>query len=141
MWGCKAAVCGVAFPSEGACVSEVSPVRRRPRRSARASRLATEDSDWDSEMDDDELDEEEGGGGRGGGRGGGASGKEKKKVGRPIAYKGDPDAPGLNEEDRRRIKRCASPLVLRAASSFHWQQGSTMVGSCDRAALTVQWGA
>ncbi|KAK9840565.1 hypothetical protein WJX81_001658 [Elliptochloris bilobata] len=73
----------------------------RPRRSARASRLATEDSDWDSDMDDEELDEEEGGG-RGGGRSGG---KEKKKVGRPIAYKGDPDAPGLTEEDRRRIKR------------------------------------
>ena len=58
-------------------------------------------------MDDEELDEEEGVGGRGGVRGGGGSGREKKKVGRPIAYKGDPDAPGLNEEDRRRIKRCA----------------------------------
>lgn len=109
---CKAATFGVAYPQKGARPAERSPARRRPRRSARASRLATEDSDWDSEMDDDELDEEEGGGGRGGGRGGGASGKEKKKVGRPIAYKGDPDAPGLTEEDRRRIKRCASPFYF-----------------------------
>ena len=105
---CEAAVCEVECLSKYARPDELLPARRRPRRSARASRLAAEDSDWDSEMDDDELDEEEGGGRRGGGRGGGASGKEKKKVGRPIAYKGDPDAPGLNEEDRRRIKRCAS---------------------------------
>ena len=31
--------------------------------------------------------------------------KEKKKVGRPIAYKGDPNAPELTEQERRRIKR------------------------------------
>lgn len=32
-------------------------------------------------------------------------GKQKKKVGRPIAYKGDPSAPNLTEVERRRIKR------------------------------------
>jgi uncharacterized membrane-anchored protein YhcB (DUF1043 family) len=32
-------------------------------------------------------------------------GKEKKKVGRPIAYRGDPNAPELTDAERRRIKR------------------------------------
>ena len=32
-------------------------------------------------------------------------GKEKKKVGRPIAYRGDPNAPELTDQERRRIKR------------------------------------
>ena len=32
--------------------------------------------------------------------------KEKKKVGRPIAYKGDINSPHLSESERRRIKRC-----------------------------------
>eukprot|EP00884_Botryococcus_braunii_P021449 jgi/Botrbrau1/7989/Bobra.384_2s0017.1 len=31
--------------------------------------------------------------------------KERKKVGRPIAYKGDPNSPALTEEERRRVKR------------------------------------
>lgn len=31
--------------------------------------------------------------------------KEKKKVGRPIAYRGDPNSPDLTEPERRRIKR------------------------------------
>lgn len=31
--------------------------------------------------------------------------KNKKKVGRPIAYKGDPNAPNLTEAERRRVKR------------------------------------
>ena len=31
--------------------------------------------------------------------------KRMKKVGRPIAYKGDPNAPNLTEAERRRIKR------------------------------------
>ena len=31
--------------------------------------------------------------------------KRRKKVGRPIAYKGDPNASNLTEADRRRIKR------------------------------------
>lgn len=35
----------------------------------------------------------------------GRKGKEKKKVGRPIAYRGDPNAPELTEQERRRIKR------------------------------------
>ena len=29
----------------------------------------------------------------------------RKKVGRPIAYKGDPNSPHLTEDERRRIKR------------------------------------
>jgi hypothetical protein len=29
----------------------------------------------------------------------------KKKVGRPIAYTGDPNDPNLKEEDRRRVRR------------------------------------
>jgi hypothetical protein len=31
--------------------------------------------------------------------------KERKKVGRPIAYKGDPNSPHLTEDERRRVKR------------------------------------
>lgn len=31
--------------------------------------------------------------------------QEKKKVGRPIAYVGDPDDPNLTPEQRRRVKR------------------------------------
>jgi hypothetical protein len=31
--------------------------------------------------------------------------KEKRKVGRPIAYCGDPDSPDLTPSERRRIKR------------------------------------
>lgn len=31
--------------------------------------------------------------------------KEKKKVGRPIAYTGDPNDPSLTEAERRRVKR------------------------------------
>ncbi len=34
-----------------------------------------------------------------------AQGKDKKKVGRPITYKGDPEAADLTEDERRRIKR------------------------------------
>lgn len=33
--------------------------------------------------------------------------KEKKKVGRPITYKGDINSKDLTEAERRRIKRCA----------------------------------
>jgi hypothetical protein len=32
-------------------------------------------------------------------------GKERRRVGRPVAYRGDPDAPELTEKERRRIKR------------------------------------
>ena len=31
--------------------------------------------------------------------------QQKKKVGRPITYNGDPNAPELNEAERRRVKR------------------------------------
>ena len=31
--------------------------------------------------------------------------KEKRKVGRPIIYSGDPDAPNLTPQERRRIRR------------------------------------
>jgi len=34
-----------------------------------------------------------------------AQGKERRKVGRPIMHKGDPDDPTLTEKERRRIKR------------------------------------
>jgi hypothetical protein len=69
-----------------------------------------DEDDYDPELDEGEFDE---GGGRGG-EGGDAylgAGGEKKKVGRPIAYKGDPNAPHLTEEERRRIKRCLSRLL------------------------------
>ena len=66
--------------------------------------------DYDPELDEDDFDEGASGG-RGGARGAGSGGDpysagEKKKVGRPIAYRGDPNAPHLTEEERRRIKRC-----------------------------------
>jgi hypothetical protein len=35
----------------------------------------------------------------------GKKGKERRRVGRPVAYQGDPDAPELSEKERRRIKR------------------------------------
>ncbi len=31
--------------------------------------------------------------------------REKRKVGRPIIYTGDPDAPDLSPQERRRIRR------------------------------------
>ena len=31
--------------------------------------------------------------------------REKRKVGRPIIYSGDPDAPDLTPQERRRIRR------------------------------------
>ena len=34
-----------------------------------------------------------------------AQGKERRKVGRPIMHKGEPNDPGLTERERRRIKR------------------------------------
>lgn len=34
-----------------------------------------------------------------------AQGKERRKMGRPIMHKGDPNDPGLAEKERRRIKR------------------------------------
>ena len=36
--------------------------------------------------------------------------KGKKKVGRPIAYTGDPDSPHLTEAERRRLRRSAMPI-------------------------------
>jgi hypothetical protein len=35
-------------------------------------------------------------------------GKEKKKVGRPISFRGDINSKDLTEAERRRIKRCAT---------------------------------
>ena len=34
-----------------------------------------------------------------------AQGKERRKVGRPILHKGDPNDPGLTEKERRTMKR------------------------------------
>jgi hypothetical protein len=36
------------------------------------------------------------------------TGKEKKKVGRPISFRGDINSKDLTEAERRRIKRCAA---------------------------------
>lgn len=35
----------------------------------------------------------------------GAGGEARKRVGRPVSYKGDPDAPHLTDAERRKIKR------------------------------------
>jgi hypothetical protein len=33
------------------------------------------------------------------------SAAQRKRVGRPLAYNGDPDAPHLTDQERRKIKR------------------------------------
>ena len=35
----------------------------------------------------------------------------RKRVGRPLAYNGDPDAPHLTDQERRKIKRCRASLA------------------------------
>lgn len=62
------------------------------------------DEEEDEDDYDSELDGEEGVTG-GTSNGGGGDSAEKKRVGRPIAYRGDPNSPNLTEEERRRIKR------------------------------------
>ena len=66
----------------------------RPRRRSKYSAADEADQYSDAEYDDDlgsgSLGRDEGG---------------RKKVGRPIAYKGDPNSPHLTEDERRRIKR------------------------------------
>lgn len=42
-------------------------------------------------------------------------GKEKKKVGRPISFRGDINSKDLTEAERRRIKRCATARASAAA--------------------------
>lgn len=42
-----------------------------------------------------------------------AQGKDKKKVGRPITYKGDPEAADLTEDERRRIANRESARRVR----------------------------
>ena len=68
----------------------------RPRRRSRYSAAAEEGEGYsDAEDYEDDL-------------GSGSLGRDeagRKKVGRPIAYKGDPNAPHLTEDERRRIKR------------------------------------
>ena len=49
--------------------------------------------DDDTDYDDGAADSQDG------------SRRGKKKVGRPIAYKGDPNSPHLTEAERRRMKR------------------------------------
>ena len=67
----------------------------RPRRRSKYSAADEVDQYSDAEYDDDDL----GSGSLGRDEGG------RKKVGRPIAYKGDPNAPHLTEDERSRIKR------------------------------------
>ena len=47
----------------------------------------------------------------------------KRKVGRPIAYQGDPDDSSLTDNERRRIKRrIVSPLLpVHKGRHCHWQ--------------------
>jgi hypothetical protein len=75
-------------------------VLARPRRRS-ATRYLDDEEDYESEEDVEGM---AGGEGTAGGSGTGED-REKKKVGRPIAYKGDPNSPHLTEEERRRIKR------------------------------------
>lgn len=70
----------------------------RPRRRASSRYMDEEDEDFDSEFDGEGMT-------GGTSNGGGGDSAEKKRVGRPIAYKGDPNSPNLTEEERRRIKR------------------------------------
>lgn len=71
----------------------------RPRRRSRYSAPPEEGEEYsDPEDYEDDL-------------GSGSIGRDeagRKKVGRPIAYKGDPNSPHLTEDERRRIKRCAA---------------------------------
>ncbi len=68
----------------------------RPRRRSSYSAAAEEGEEYsDAEDYEDDL-------------GSGSMGRDesgRKKVGRPIAYKGDPNSPHLTEDERRRIKR------------------------------------
>jgi hypothetical protein len=76
---------------------------------------------------------------------GGKSAEEKaqarKRVGRPLAYNGDPDAPHLTEQERRKIKRwvgrgssscvlgrCYSSLMCHAAA--HAAAPTQPAGAC-----------
>lgn len=81
---------------------------------------------------------------------GAPSGKEKKKVGRPITYKGDVNSAHLTEAERRRIKRCGlSPSVaftahlvgIRVVVLHSWSRRSAVcrrfMGSMPAAPLQV----
>ncbi|BDA47047.1 probable bZIP transcription factor 11 at N-terminal half [Coccomyxa sp. Obi] len=75
-----------------------SGLQLRPRRRTSSRYVDDEDEDFDSEFDGEGMT-------GGTSNGGGGDSAEKKRVGRPIAYKGDPNSPNLTEEERRRIKR------------------------------------
>ena len=75
------------------------PIHYRPRSVVRADEGfdADDDPPWEGDdMYDDSGDEE--------GQLDGMRGR-KKKIGRPIAYTGDPEDPRLTEAERRRIRR------------------------------------
>ena len=74
----------------------------RPRagqHSLAATAMDPEDREFDDDTDYDSAAADSGDGSRRG----------KKKVGRPITYKGDPNSPHLTESERRRMKRRAPP--------------------------------
>ena len=80
--------------------------RRRSRYSAADEALDLEqysDAEYDDDLGSGSLGRDESG---------------RKKVGRPIAYKGDPNSPHLTEDERRRIKRWV-PRAICAHSSRH----------------------
>ena len=70
----------------------------RPRRRSKYS-AAADAEEGDLYSDPEDYEDDLGSGSMGRDEGG------RKKVGRPIAYKGDPNSPHLTEDERRRIKR------------------------------------
>ena len=79
-----------------ALLRRVTYFSRRPRRRSKYSAAAEGEEQYsDPEDYKDDM-------------GSGSLGRDeqgRKKVGRPIAYKGDPNSPHLTEDERRRIKR------------------------------------
>jgi len=59
---------------------------------------------------------------------------KKKKVGRPIAYKGDINSPHLTEAERRRIKRW---VLNRPSSALHLKGDRPTTGRCVSSCYTA----
>ena len=64
-----------------------------------------------------------------------APSKEKKKVGRPISFRGDINSKDLTEAERRRIKRCAAGHPLHALWERLWPPCSRP--ACDDSSVIV----
>ncbi len=83
----------------------------RPRRRSRYSAAADEGEGYsDAEDYEDDM-------------GSGSLGRDeagRKKVGRPIAYKGDPNSPHLTEDERRRIKRYVALNGMSSSAAESW---------------------